>query len=81
MSEIISHKQTLPSLENTQKKPSLAPSEFTLVKPFRQIMLALIPPRKSESPEVVGRLGGVTAHVNLPTFHSTPSKQTLVRGY
>ena len=42
--------------------------QFTLVKPFSQIMLAVIPPRKSESPEVVGRLSGVTAHVNLQPF-------------
>lgn len=42
--------------------------ELTPVKPFSQIMLAVILLRKSESPEVVGRLSGVTAHVNLQPF-------------
>lgn len=49
------------------KKP-LGAIGVNTIKPFSQIMLVVIPPRKSESPEVVGRLSDVTAHVNLQPF-------------
>lgn len=55
-------------------KIRLAPLEFTIAKPFSPITSAVIPPRKSKSPEVVGRLSGVTAHVNpqpFPVFHQS----------
>lgn len=61
----------LPFMEYTKSsyaKSSFLPFKFTLVKPFSQIMLAVIPPPKSESPEVVGGLSGVTAYVNLQPF-------------
>lgn len=60
------------NLSNT--KIRLAPLDFTIAKPFSPIMSAVIPPRKSKSPEVVGRLSGVTAYVNpqpFPVFHQS----------